>query len=189
MSPLLVAALFAVAVWAWPARTRPPFPASFVPAPTGEAEVPGEVTTSADVAEVCRLLGAALHGGIGVLEALDVVAAYGPAPACATLQRVAAAQRWGEPSAGAWAGCDPCWEPIAAALIASESAGLSPVRALASAAQRMERERRARAQRQLARLEVLVVLPLGLAFLPGFVATTVVPIVIALLRSTLAGAS
>lgn len=189
MSPLLVAALLAVAVWAWPGRTRPPFPASLAPAPTGGAGVPDGAPTSADVAEVCRLLGAALHGGIGVLEALDVVAAHGPPTARATLQRVAAAQRWGEPSAGAWAGCEPCWEPISAALVASESAGLSPVRALASAAQRMERERRARTQRQLARLEVLVVLPLGLAFLPGFIATTVVPIVIALLRSTLAGAS
>lgn len=179
MTILAVAALLAAVVLLVHGRRRPVLPA--VAAPDADAGA----ATRTHVAEVGRLLASALVSGVGLLEALEVVAEHGPAEARGTLRQVVAAQRWGESAASAWEAADRVWEPLAGALVTAEASGLSPVRALHAAAARVERERSAQAVEQVRRLDVLVVLPLGLAFLPGFVLTTVVPIVVGLLGTTL----
>lgn len=202
MSALVVAVVLLVAaVLAWPTgrpRVRPaapgPEPARPVAASRGRtdrgAAVPDDPSpgapASGDVAEVARLLAVVLRGGAGVVEALDVVARHGPPAARVTLRRVVAAHRWGRPAREAWDGAGERWAVVADALVAAEDAGLAPVRALEVAAQQVERGRRARSDAAVRRLEVLVVLPLGLAFLPGFVLTTVVPLVVVLARGALA---
>lgn len=202
MSALVAAVLLAVAaVLAWP--TRHPRAYAVLPGPgaTRRASTargpaaPDEASpggpspgdpSSGDVAEVARLLAVALRGGAGVVEALDVVARHGPPTTRAALRRVVAAHRWGRPAREAWDGAGEGWAVVADALVAAEDAGLAPVRALEVAAQQVERGRRARSDAAVRRLEVLVVLPLGLAFLPGFVLTTVVPLVVVLARGALA---
>jgi len=58
---------------------------------------------------------------------------------------------------------------------------------LLAAAERMRRAESARVEAGLQRARGLLVLPLGACFLPGFVGTTVVPVVMHLARSTLGG--
>ncbi|MGB3859956.1 MAG: pilus assembly protein, partial [Ornithinimicrobium sp.] len=63
--------------------------------------------------------------------------------------------------------------------------GVPPSELLSAAASDLRRDAVARVELQTAQLAVRLVLPLGLAFLPAFVLTTVVPVVIALATSVL----
>ena len=77
------------------------------------------------------------------------------------------------------------WAPVSRALTLAARAGLPPADLLITGAQDVRRAERHRQELATARLGVRVVLPLGLTFLPAFLATTVIPVVIALTSDVL----
>ena len=138
-----------------------------------------------EVANAIDLLALALRGGVGLLEAVEAVGARLADPLGAHLLTVAAAQRWGVDGVEAWASVPSAWQPAARALRMAATAGIAPADVLAQASQEIRRAEEQRLEVATARLGVRVVLPLGLLFLPAFVLTTVVPIVMALAAQVL----
>ena len=65
------------------------------------------------------------------------------------------------------------------------TAGVPPADALVHAAEEVRRAERQRLEVATATLGIRIVLPLGLVFLPAFILTTVVPIVLALAQQVL----
>ena len=127
-----------------------------------------------------------LRGGVGLVEAMEAVATRVGGPLGLHLQTVAAARRWGVEDAAAWASVPSAWQPVARALRMAATAGVPPADVLVRAAEQVRRTEQQRLEVATAALGVRIVLPLGLAFLPAFVLTTVVPIVLALARQVLA---
>ncbi|MBM6401357.1 type II secretion system F family protein [Phycicoccus sonneratiae] len=143
----------------------------------------GGPATLDDAASALTMLAAVLRGGSGAVECLEAVAAVDEGSAGRELAVVAAAHRWGESPDGAWARVGPGWAPAAAAWHAALAAGAAPAGLLEDAAARMRASEARRVEAAVHRAGVLLVLPLGACFLPGFVATTVVPVVLLLLGS------
>lgn len=170
---LLVVVLVASAVLSWPTRRAAP---ARPRAPTS-----GGTATVEEAAAALGLVSAALRGGTGSLEALEAVARVAAGPAGRELAVVAAAHRWGESPEAAWSRVGPGWRAAAVAWHAAHEAGAAPAGLLASAAARMREEEGRRLEAALHRAGVLLVLPLGLCFLPGFVGTTIAPVVLHLL--------
>ncbi len=178
--------LAALAVLVWPAVQNA---SSALPSgrPLGAASVPVRtVVPVAEVAGVIDLLALTLRGGVGLVEAMEAVAVRVGGPLGLHLQTVAAAGRWGVEDAVAWASVPSAWQPAARALRMAASAGVPPADALAGAASQVRRCERQRLEVATATLGVRLVLPLGLVFLPAFILTTVVPMVLALARQVLA---
>ncbi|MBR7743385.1 type II secretion system F family protein [Phycicoccus sp. BSK3Z-2] len=174
----MTAALLALAAVLLRPRHRPSFPV----ARSGPSGRGGGGTATVDEAAVAlAMLAAVLRGGSGAVEALEAVAAVDDGPAGAELAVVAAAHRWGEPPARAWEHVGPGWAPAAAAWQAALSAGAAPSGLVEAAAERVQAAEGRRVEASIERAGVLLVLPLGLCFLPGFLATTVVPVVLLLL--------
>lgn len=149
---------------------------------------PGFIRTAVPVAEVAGvidLLALTLRGGVGLVEAMEAVATRVGGPLGLHLQTVAAASRWGVDDAAAWASIPSAWQPAARALRMATTAGVPPADALVRAAEDVRRTEQQRLEVATATLGVRIVLPLGLAFLPAFVLTTVVPIVLALAQQVL----
>jgi pilus assembly protein TadC len=139
----------------------------------------------AEVAGVIDLLALTLRGGAGLVEAIEAVAARVGGPLGMHLQTVAAARRWGVEDATAWGSIPSPWRPAARALRMAATAGVPPADVLARAAVEVRRAEQQRLEVATAKLGVRIVLPLGLVFLPAFVLTTVVPIVLALAHQVL----
>jgi len=140
---------------------------------------------AADVAGVIELLALTLRGGAGLVEAMEAVADRVGGPLGMHLQTVAAAGRWGVEDADAWASVPSAWQPAARALRMANRAGVPPANALVGAADEVRRAEQQRLEVATARLGVRIVLPLGLVFLPAFILTTVVPVVLALAKQVL----
>lgn len=184
---LLAALLVAFAVVLWPrGGVRTPVHCARSTS-TGAATIEGaaatidEAATMDEAAAALDLVAAALRSGIGAVEALEAVAAVEVGAAGRELAVVAAAHRWGQPPDQAWAHVGPGWAAAAVAWHAAHSAGAAPAGLLAAAAARMRAEESRRVEAAVHRAGVLLVLPLGACFLPGFVATTVGPVVLHLL--------
>ena len=156
----------------WRYGSRPPRPA------TSPADAPATVD---EAATALGLVAAALRSGVGAVEALEAVAEVDLGPAGRELAVVAAAHRWGRPTDEAWAHVGAGWAAAAVAWHAAHSAGAAPAGLLSAAAARMRAEESRRVEAVVQRAGVLLVLPLGACFLPGFVATTVAPVVLHLL--------
>ncbi len=139
----------------------------------------------AEVAGVIDLLALTLRGGVGLAEAMEAVAVRVGGPLGLDLQTVAAAGRWGVEDETAWASIPSAWQPAARALRMAATAGVPPADLLVRAAEEVRRAEQQRLEVATATLGIRIVLPLGLAFLPAFVLTTVVPIVLALARQVL----
>lgn len=139
----------------------------------------------AEVAAVIDLLALALRGGVGLVEAMEAVATRVGGPLGMHLQTVAAAGRWGVEDATAWASVPAAWQPAARALRMAATAGVPPADVLTQAADEVRRAEQQRLELATATLGVRIVLPLGLAFLPAFILTTVVPIVLSLAHQVL----
>lgn len=154
---------------AGPARPEPPRRGPRTGSPTVDEAV-----------VALTLLAACLRGGAGAVECLESVARLDPTPAGRELAVVAAAHRWGEPPDRAWGHVGPGWAPAAVAWHAALSAGAAPAGLVEAAAVRMRAAESRRIEAALQRAGVGLVLPLGLCFLPGFVATTVAPLVLLL---------
>ena len=139
----------------------------------------------AEVAGVIDLLALTLRGGVGLVEAMEAVATRVGGPLGLHLQTVAAAGRWGVDDETAWASIPSAWQPAARALRMAATAGVPPADVLVCAAEEVRRTEQQRLEVATATLGIRIVLPLGLAFLPAFVLTTVVPIVLALAHQVL----
>jgi hypothetical protein len=142
--------------------------------------------TSEEVAASMVLLAVALQSGCGVVEAIEHVAEVAPPVPAAELAVVAAALRWGLDEEWAWAEVDPRWSRAAMALRLARAAGVAPSSLLLTGADDLRSNRLAAIDVAAARLGVRLVVPLGVAFLPAFVLTTIVPVVLALARQVLA---
>ncbi len=143
--------------------------------------------TVGDVADALVLLSLALRGGRSPLDALEGVGQRVGGEVGRDLATVAAFHRWGLDGADAWSTLPPIWAPAATAWIAAERAGVSPGPLLDRAASTIRARSAAEREGALQRAAVLLVLPLGVAFLPGFVLTTVAPTVWRLLPTLLGG--
>lgn len=192
MTPLVPAALAVVAVLLWPGRagSRPamPRPASRTGSGGrlgGSRALSGAPTTTDDVADALVLLALALRTGMGQQEALELVSRLAAHGAGRHLASVAAALRWGRDGAEAWSYAPPVWRPAATAWRAAAAAGCGPAALVEQAAGRLRDEEERRLEAAAARAGVLLVLPLGLAFLPAFLCTAVVPVVLALAHDVL----
>ena len=186
MTVLTSAALAVVAVLLWPAPRARANPRGS--ALRGAGEGSGGVARSATVDEAAAalvLVAAALRSGVGSVEALEAVARIVQGAAGRELAIVAAAHRWGEAPEVAWARVGPGWQAAAISWHVAHTAGAAPAGLLAAAATRMQDEEGRRVEAAVQRAGVLLVLPLGACFLPGFVATTVVPVVLLLLGGLL----
>ena len=136
-------------------------------------------------ADALVLVALALRSGLAPVEALEAVAELSPAQVGHQLRIVASAHRWGQDAATAWSHVDQAWRPAALAWQAAERSGAAPGGVVLAAAGRMRRHEASRVEAAVQRAGVLLVLPLGLCFLPGFAATTVVPVVLHLARAAL----
>lgn len=186
---ILTILLLLAGVLLWPAPKRQGWAPSGPGAPAGVQAGVGresshsEQTPRADAADAVVLLALALRSGGALVDSIEVVADVLQGPARRDLRTVAAAHRWGASPEEAWDLIGPGWRPAAIACAAADRAGIAPADLLLRAARQIrDRETEDMAQR-LQRVGVLLVLPLGAFFLPGFVATTVVPVVLHLLRS------
>jgi len=177
VSCVAAAAGAALAVLVWP----PPGPRGRPQVPRGGPTEHVGAATVEEAAAALGLVAAVLRGGAGSLEALESVARVDAGPAGRELAVVAAAHRWGEPPERAWGRVGPGWRAAAVGWHAAHGAGAAPAGLLTAAAVRMREEESRRVEAAVQRAGVLLVLPLGTCFLPGFVATTVAPVVLHLL--------
>ncbi|WP_460933666.1 type II secretion system F family protein [Phycicoccus ginsengisoli] len=128
----------------------------------------------------------ALRSGAALTQAVAVVAAASSGRVRRDLAAVVAALQWGVPVTEAWAYAGPAWRPAALAFQMAAGTGASPIGLLLDAGARIRDEREQDQARRAARAGVLLVLPLGLGFLPAFACTAVIPVVLALAGSVLA---
>ncbi len=132
------------------------------------------------------LLSVALQSGCGVVEGMEQAARVALVPCARDLAVVAAALRWGVAEDLAWSAVDPVWSHTSAALRLAVASGVAPSGLLVAAADDLRNTQVATIEVAGARVGVRMVLPLGLTFLPAFVLTTVVPLVLALAGQVLA---
>lgn len=134
------------------------------------------------VPEGLELLALALLGGGSLGAAARTVAGTLPGTSGEGLDLVAAALHRGADTEAAWERAGESWEPARRSLELAALAGVAPGAALRQTASDLRSTAVADVEVATARLGVRMVLPLGLAFLPGFVLTTVLPLVLALTR-------
>lgn len=175
-----------LAVLLWPARGSPARPVQGADGVTEGGGSRGRAPSRRlepsvdEVADALVLIALALRAGLDLTRALEEVAAGAQGLVARDLSTVVAAVRWGRPVGEAWSFAGPVWRPAALAWVVAEATGAAPAALVADAATRLrERQERDR-ERGAARAGVLLVLPLGLGFLPAFACTAVLPVVVAL---------
>lgn len=187
----VVAALaLALVPLVWPARTRR-YTAVVPPLPPRRKSAPANARTEdvLSVASALDLMALALSSGVPLVLAVEEVATRSGPVVAAHLRRVVAALRWGVEDAAAWDGLPDVWRPAGHAVALAGMAGVPPGGLLARAAADVRRAEQRRIEEAAGRLSVLVVIPLGLCFLPAFALLTVVPVIAALAGDLLAGAA
>lgn len=181
---VLVAGLAAAAVLVWPSPQRP----TWTPGgwwrrrwrPATGAGLPAIETDRGLVPEALELVALALVGGGSLASAVTCVGLVLPGGRGEELVAVAGRLREGVPSEDAWEDAGPQWAAARRSLRLAEVAGVPPGEALTRAAGDLRRDTVRDVEVAAARLGVRLVLPLGLAYLPAFVLTTVLPVVLAL---------
>ncbi|RQW98134.1 type II secretion system F family protein, partial [Micromonospora chalcea] len=112
-------------------------------------------------------------------------------PACGPLAdrlgRVGRTLGLGGTATEAWAhlSCVAGAEPVVAAAVRSSNSGAALARALTRLADDLRAERSTAAEAAARRAGVLIVLPLGLCFLPAFILAGLVPVIVAVLGDVL----
>jgi pilus assembly protein TadC len=179
---LAAAFLVAGAVLAWPSRRRLASATRLVPAPGDSAvsDRPWRPALRPDL--VLELVACGLRAGLSVEAALGAAAEASREP---YLQEVLGRLRLGVRIQRAWARPPPAYAGLAKALVLAELSGAPAAAVVSRAAADDRAARRERVELAAARLGVRLVLPLGLAVLPGFVLLAVVPIVLGLATSVL----
>lgn len=179
---------------------------------SGRARPPPAPVEEPSVAETIDLIRLALLGGLPTGAALALVAdVTTPSPGAtssrtpqtrrpsflgrgrtgqagedsAHLRAIAAAHAWGVDPDIAWARGGPQWAPARQALVLADRSGVPPADLLHHAAAEARRAQSGRVAVAAARLPVRLILPIGLLYLPAFMLTTVIPLVLALARDIL----
>lgn len=181
-----LALLAALVVLLWPGirrvgRVPEGLPGTLAAVPASrKGDEPSTAATVDEVADALVLIALALRAGLDLTHALDEVATGADGPVARDLSAVVAAVRWGRPVAEAWSYAGAVWRPAALAWSVAEVTGAAPAALVAEAAVRLREEQERARERRAARAGVLLVLPLGLGFLPAFACTAVLPVVLAL---------
>jgi pilus assembly protein TadC len=190
VSAAAVGLLVAAATWWALPRGRPGRPGRFVRAvpsrPWSRPRRAGRHHED-DVAEAMDLLALVLEAGSPVEVALRDVAEVLGDPLGQELRAVAAAVAWGLDDEAAWRAAPPRWGPAAEALSLARRVGAPPAGLLSKAADDARSHRARRAEQAASALTVRLVIPLAVLFLPAFVLTTVLPVVLALATELLTG--
>lgn len=179
----LVALLVIAAAALWPGRAarvgwlrRPPDPVN---------QGPVLSVTVDEVADASVLLALALQSGRGLAQSLEEVAIVSATGAAQDLRTVAAALRWGRSMSQAWTYAREVWGPTATAFVVADAVGAPSASVLLDAATSLRDTEARRLEEAGGRAAVMLVLPLGLCFLPAFIATAVVPVVAVLVGTQL----
>jgi Flp pilus assembly protein TadB len=141
----------------------------------------------ADLPLGADLLAAALRAGAPVDRAAAAVADALGGPLGERLERTARSLRLGAGPSEAWAHLSdvPGAHRLVAAAIRSSASGGALAGALTRLADDLRADRSVAAEAAARRAGVLIVLPLGLCFLPAFLLAGLVPVVVALLGDVL----
>jgi pilus assembly protein TadC len=141
----------------------------------------------ADLPFAADLLAAALRAGSPPDVAAACVAHAVSGPLSDRLGRVARALRLGAPAAEAWGylGDTEGAQRMARAAVRSQHSGAALAGSLARVAEDLRSDLLVAADAQARRAGVLIVLPLGLCFLPAFVLAGLVPVLVAILGDVL----
>ncbi|WP_269068556.1 type II secretion system F family protein [Rhodococcus qingshengii] len=150
-------------------------------APVADKPDPLAVAASLD------LLGACLRAGLPVSAAITAMAATAPKPMADSLRRVADLLALGADPDAAWseAALDPDTEALARMARRSARSGSSLSSSMTELAERSRGEAEDLAAAAAERAGVLISGPLGLCFLPAFIALGIVPVVIGLATTVL----
>lgn len=129
----------------------------------------------------CAFLSACMRAGVDLAGALAATAsaAQPHASVSAGLARVAGALRLGAPWHAAWDACDRELRPLGRALQPAWERGASPVAALEALSTATLARARAASIADAAVLGVRLTMPVTLCLLPAFVATGIVPLLVA----------
>lgn len=147
------------------------------------AAVAAELPSAADLLATC------LSAGAPPADALQTVADASSGPLAARLQQVADALRFGADHADAWGPVrtgDPL-APLVRAFVRSDATGAPIADTVTAVADDQRRVARWAAEAAARRAGVLAVGPLALCFLPAFVLTGVVPVIVAVAGEVLNG--
>ncbi|WP_164493866.1 type II secretion system F family protein [Streptomyces sp. ADI98-10] len=169
----------AYGTWRWQ-RTRPrPRPGGIH---TERAVIAGQLPLAADLLAACIAVGA------GPREAAEEVGESIGGPVGDRLARTAAEIRLGGEPAEAWGRFAeiPGAGPLARCLYRAGSTGAPAAEPVARLAESMRAERAAAAVARAQRAGVLITAPVGLCFLPAFLAVGVAPVIIGLAGDLLA---
>ena len=142
---------------------------------------------AADVPFAADLLAAAVRAGSPTEHGLRIVGTGLGGSFGRQLVRVADGLRLGLEPADAWKALTAVPETarIAGAIARSADSGAAVARALERLADALRAEAAARVEASAQRLSVLLVLPLGLCFLPAFVFAGIAPVIVAVLGGVL----
>jgi Flp pilus assembly protein TadB len=142
---------------------------------------------AAELPLAADLLAVALRGGAPVDRATAAVADALPGPLGDRLARVGRALRLGGTPAEAWAQLAPVEgaDRLVRAAVRSAEHGSALAGALGRLADDLRADRAVAAEAAARRAGVLIVLPLGLCFLPAFVLAGLVPVILAILGDVL----
>lgn len=176
-----VVALVLAAVLLWPGASARWWARRPEPDPPGARAG----TTVEQVADATVLLALALQSGRGLAEALEEITQVAAPGAAADLTTVGAALRWGRPMGQAWGYAREVWGPTATAFVVADAVGAPSAQVLLDAATTLRETEARRLEQAGGTAAVLLVLPLGLCFLPAFIATAVVPLVAVLVGTQL----
>lgn len=139
------------------------------------------------MADALLLLALTLRTGLGLAEALHEVQRCSQGAVRSDLSAVVAALQWAREVPDAWAFASPVWRQVGHAWEVAVHTGSAPAEQVERVAERLREVQEQDRERRAARAGVLLVLPLGLGFLPAFVCTAVVPVVLALASGVIGG--
>ncbi|WP_424213036.1 type II secretion system F family protein [Streptomyces sp. BI20] len=136
-----------------------------------------------------ELLASCLIAGADPVDAAEAVGRALGGPVGRAFARVEADLRLGGEPAAAWAGLGarPGAARLAGCLERAARSGAPAAEAVGRIAESIRAERGRRAVARAARAEVLVTVPVGLCFLPAFLAWGVAPVVIGMAATLLSG--
>jgi pilus assembly protein TadC len=145
------------------------------------------VRAALDLPYAADLLAAALRAGLPTDRAVQAVAEALGGPVGTRLTRVAGSLGLGLTPADAWQALHdlPAGNRISAAAVRSADSGAALAGAFVRLANELRATRLATVEAAAHRAGVLLVLPLGLCFLPAFIAAGIVPVIIAELGDVL----
>ncbi len=147
----------------------------------------GRLRAVGDLPLAADLLAAALRAGAPPDRAVGIVAVALGGPVGTDLLRVRDGLRMGlDPrDAWGWLRTPPEAARLADAVVRSADSGAAVARALSRVADDLRSARTAAVEATASRVGVLIVLPLGLCFLPAFVFAGIAPVIVAVMGDAL----